>query len=204
MDGRRVKKMSEKKILVVDDEEAIRNMLQQAFTEAGYTVRLAESGKEAIEILRQEAIMVTFLDLMMPGMDGIDLHRQIRKDNPIGIVYALTGFNDLFGLLECRNAGFDDFFTKPASIKLLLEAARYAFERIERWKVIDYDLNLLTTSATTRTPVVYHYMGGKVVLVERDVIHDLSLTKEEIREAAMVKREAVLKAIRDRKEDGHV
>ena len=132
--------MSEKKILVVDDEETIRDMLQQAFTKAGYVVRLAESAEKAIEILRQESIMVMFLDLKLPGMNGVELCRQIRKENQIGIIYALTGYTDLFGLIECRGAGFDDFFTKPASIESLLEAAQDAFKRIERWKLNDYDL----------------------------------------------------------------
>ena len=132
--------MTEKKILVVDDEESIRDMLQQAFTKNGYKVYLAESAEKALEILRQESIMVMFLDLKLPGMNGVELCRQIRKENQIGIIYALTGYTDLFGLIECRGAGFDDFFTKPASIELLLEAAQDAFKRIERWKLNDYDL----------------------------------------------------------------
>ena len=123
--------------MVVDDEEAIRDMLHQVFTQAGYVVRLAEDAKKAIEILRQESIMVMFLDLKFPGMNGVDLCKKIRRDNQIGIIYGLSGFVDLFGLVECRTAGFDDIFIKPASTELLLEATREAFNKIERWKIND-------------------------------------------------------------------
>ena len=129
--------MTEKKILVVDDEEAIRDMLHQVFTKAGYVVRLAENAETAIEILRHESIMVMFLDLKFPGMNGVDLCNKIRLDNQIGIIYALTGFVDLFGLVECRTAGFDDIFIKPVSAELILEATKEAFNKIIRWKISD-------------------------------------------------------------------
>lgn len=132
--------MDEKKILVVDDEASIRDILEEALTRGGYTVRSAESAEIAIDILRQESIMVMFLDLKLPGMNGLELCELIRKQNPLAIIHALTGFTDLFGLLECRKAGFDDFFTKPVSMKLILETTKEAFKKIERWKVDEYDL----------------------------------------------------------------
>jgi len=104
-------------ILVVDDEEAIRNLLERAFTKAGYTVHSAESGEEALEILKQENIQVMFLDLKLPGMSGVELCTKIRKDKPIALI-----------------AGFDDYFTKPFELKVLFKAAEDAFEKIERWK----------------------------------------------------------------------
>jgi DNA-binding response OmpR family regulator len=128
------------KILVVDDEEGIREMLKKAFTTAGYQVQLAESAEKALELLRHESIMVMFLDLKLPGMSGVDLCQRIRKENCIGIINAITGYTDLFGLLECRKAGFDDLFVKPFSIKIILEAAAVAFKKIERWGVSQYDL----------------------------------------------------------------
>jgi CheY-like chemotaxis protein len=70
----------------------------------------------------------------------LELCKKIRMNNPIGIIYALTGYNDFFGLLERRAAGFDDFFTKPASNKVILKAAEEAFEKIARWNPDDYDL----------------------------------------------------------------
>ncbi|HNS16056.1 MAG TPA: response regulator [Syntrophorhabdaceae bacterium] len=132
--------MNEKKILIVDDEVAILDMLKEIFTMHGYQIVTAGSAEKALEILSNESIMVMFLDLKLPGMSGIDLCRQIRKDNQIAIIHALTGYVNVFGLLECRTAGFDDYFIKPANTKILLEAAESAFKKIERWKVDEYDL----------------------------------------------------------------
>ena len=132
--------MNKKKILVVDDEKPIRELFEQAFGKAGYGVRSAETAEIAMQILKEESIMVIFLDLGLPGMSGMELCEKIRKDNPIGIIYAVTGYSDLFGLLECRKVGFDDFFTKPTNLELLFKAAEDAFEKIERWQLKEYDL----------------------------------------------------------------
>jgi len=126
--------MTQKKIMVVDDEKAIINLLNLAFTKAGFQVRTAQSGQEALSILETERIHVLFLDLNMPQMDGMELCRRIKKEMPMSIVYAITGHASLFELASCRDAGFDDYFKKPADIKTLVKAAENALDRIERWK----------------------------------------------------------------------
>ncbi|OGR26787.1 MAG: response regulator [Desulfobacterales bacterium RIFOXYA12_FULL_46_15] len=126
--------MSEKKILVVDDEKAIINLFKQAFARAGVTVVPAVSGEAALKVLEQEEIFVMFLDLNLPGMNGIELCRRIKKDKPMAIVFAVTGYASLFELVDCREAGFEDYFKKPADIKILIKAATEAFERLDRWK----------------------------------------------------------------------
>lgn len=123
-----------KKVLVVDDEKSIRELMETAFTRFGYVVRTGESAEEALEILKDEKILVMFLDLKLPGMSGVDLCRKIRNDYPLAIVMAVTGYASLFELSDCREAGFDDYFLKPVKISLLVNAAEKAFERLERWK----------------------------------------------------------------------
>ncbi len=123
-----------KQILLVDDENLIREMLTDAFTKQGYKVWSAAGGKEALKILKHQSVNVMFLDLNMPEMNGIELCRQIRRDKPMAIIYALTGFASLFELSDCREAGFDDYFTKPAKLDDLFNAAAEAFEKIGRWK----------------------------------------------------------------------
>ena len=132
--------MEKKKILIVDDEAMIRDMLNAVFTEGGYKVFTAENAETALMILGAENIMVMFLDLSLPGVNGIELCKKIRKENQIGILYAFTGYSNIFGLLECRAAGFDDFFEKPTDVKILLKAAQDAFEKLERWKASELDL----------------------------------------------------------------
>jgi DNA-binding response OmpR family regulator len=132
--------MDEKKILVVDDEELIVNMLKDAFGSAGYKVLTAASAEDALKILKDESVMVMFLDIKLPGMSGIELCKRIRIENQVSIIHAFTAYSNIYGLLECRAAGFDDFFIKPIKINLLLKAAQEAFEKLERWDIDNYGL----------------------------------------------------------------
>ena len=124
----------DKKILVVDDEEPVRDLLSMAFNRDGYTVVCAATAEEALEILRKQSIEVMFLDLKLPGMSGLDLCRLIRNQDPIACIFALTGYTFSFDLLQCRQAGFDDCFAKPVRLSILLKTAKDGFEKIERWK----------------------------------------------------------------------
>jgi len=126
--------MTEKRVLVVDDEQTILALYTQAFERAGYQVTAAETAEDALRILEKESFWVFFLDLNLPGMSGVDLCRQIRKQYPMAIVYAVTGYASMFELSDCRDAGFEDYFTKPVSLSVLVEAARHAFKKLERWK----------------------------------------------------------------------
>jgi DNA-binding response OmpR family regulator len=132
--------MDGKRILIVDDEVLILDTLKEAFGLAGYTVLTAESAEDALKILKDESIMVMFLDIKLPGMSGVELCKKIRIENQIGIIHAFTGYSNIYGLLECRAAGFDDFFIKPIKINILLKAAQEAFEKLERWEISNYGL----------------------------------------------------------------
>ncbi len=124
----------DKTILVVDDEESIRELLREAFRGAGYEVRTAGDAEEALAVMRRHNIQVVFLDLKLPGMSGVDMARAIRKENPIAFLYAMTGYVSLFELSDCREAGFDDYFTKPVKLATLFQAAEQAFEKLARWR----------------------------------------------------------------------
>lgn len=75
-----------------------------------------------------------FLDLKLPGVDGLELCRQIRKNYPIACICAFTGYSSLFEFSDCREAGFDDYFIKPVKLDLLFSTASDAFKKIDRWK----------------------------------------------------------------------
>jgi len=126
--------MSKRKLLVVDDEEFIREMLEEVFSRDGYIVRSAESAEEALKVLEQDDIHVMFLDLTLPGMNGVELCVKLRKDRPKDIICALTGDTSIFKFANCREAGFDEYFQKPVKLKTLLKAASDAYEQIERWE----------------------------------------------------------------------
>jgi CheY-like chemotaxis protein len=121
--------MNKRKILFVDDDEAIRDVMEEVFIRAGYNIELAENAEEALEIIKHENINVMFLDLNLPGMNGVDLCRHIRKEKPGAIIYAITGYVSLYEISDCLEAGFNDYFEKPADLKLLLKAAHDAFNK---------------------------------------------------------------------------
>jgi len=124
----------EKTILIVDDEVTVREIFKDFFGAAGYRVLTAEGADNAIEILNEQDIDVIFLDLRLFGTNGLELGRRIRREKPLAILFAITGWAGLFEVEECREAGFDDFFIKPVEFEMLEKAVGDAFERVERWR----------------------------------------------------------------------
>ena len=121
------------KILIVDDQESIRNLFKDAFDPQKYYVLTAASAEEALDLLAKENVKVLFFDLKLPGMDGLELCKRVRKFHPIAIINAITGYNSLFELVDCRRAGFDDYFTKPLNLGTLFRATNESFAKLERW-----------------------------------------------------------------------
>ncbi|MCK5542320.1 MAG: response regulator [Desulfobacterales bacterium] len=126
--------MAKRRILVVDDEESIRTLYQSALVTQGYEVSAAESGEKALEILETKLITIMFLDLNLPGMSGIQLCKKIMQKIPTAICIAVTGYASDFELADCKEAGFEDYFKKPMPLKELFNAAKAAFDKIDRWE----------------------------------------------------------------------
>lgn len=121
-------------ILLVDDDQELLSYLKETFEVAGFAVEAAESSEAAMEIIKQTNIKIMFLDLHLPGISGVELCKLIRKDYPLTSIFAVTGYHSFFELAACREAGFDDYFFKPVSDDLLIQAAQQATERLNRWK----------------------------------------------------------------------
>ena len=118
-----------KKILIVEDEKEIRDILSHFFKEHGYETDCAVDADEALDKVSKDH-QVIFLDLKLPGsMDGMELCRKIRPQFPRASIYALTGYATLYELSDCRKAGFDDYFTKPANLDMLLMAVKVGLDR---------------------------------------------------------------------------
>ena len=119
--------------MVVDDEQVINEMLEKAFLKNGYEVVCANDADEALKLITPD-IKVFFLDLKLPGsMDGLQLCQQIRSKYQLVCIFAMTAYATLFELSDCREAGFDDYFTKPVKLEMLFMAVEHAFERLSRW-----------------------------------------------------------------------
>lgn len=124
----------QKRILVVDDEEAIGKLMARILTKSGYEVQIAASAEEALELIKTYKYMVFFLDLKLPKMNGMELCSIIRKNNPLTICYAITGYASTFEIFDCREAGFEDYFTKPLKLQEIQGAAAQAFLKQACWK----------------------------------------------------------------------
>ena len=107
------------KILVIDDEQGIRDLLNTILSRKGYDVVLAESGRKGLELFRRERPDVIVLDLKMPGMDGLTVLQQVRSLNPKQPVIILTGAGTPETEQQVRALGVTEFVEKEFSLHLL-------------------------------------------------------------------------------------
>ena len=117
------------KILVVDDEQAVRESLRRSLRFNGYEVLTANDGLEAVETVRAENPELVILDVMMPNMDGLEVCRTLRSegwDRPILILTARDGVSDRVAGLD---AGADDYLPKPFALEELLARVRSLVRR---------------------------------------------------------------------------
>ncbi len=108
-----------KKILVVDDEDDVRLFLQDFLSERDLQVMSASTGEEALEIVDREKPDIILLDLMMPGMDGIECLERIKKKNPASNVIMITALNDDVRVAKARKLGAHNYILKPFSLGYL-------------------------------------------------------------------------------------
>ncbi len=100
-------------ILVVDDEEMMRNLLNRILSREGYRVRSAQNGVAALEVLKKEKVDIIVSDMKMPGMNGFELLKIVKKQYPgIGVI-IMTAFGDTYTVKDALLLGADEYITKP-------------------------------------------------------------------------------------------
>jgi len=115
-------------ILVVDDERKMREMISDYLEAVGFTVLMAEDGKKTIKIVEEKSPDLIVLDIMMPGLDGFDTTRRLRKDYAIPII-MLTARAEENDKLIGFEVGADDYVVKPFSLKELSARIRTVLKR---------------------------------------------------------------------------
>ncbi|MEF2145268.1 MAG: response regulator [Desulfovibrionaceae bacterium] len=118
--------------MIVDDEERLLYTTKKLFSKIGIEVLTASTGEDALRLLQEEKVHVIFLDIKMPGMDGLKVLSEVKKLYPMIEVVMLTGHAALESAVEGIRLGASDYLIKPVSMKSLLSKSEEAFERRKR------------------------------------------------------------------------
>lgn len=121
------------KVLVVDDEPEILELLQYNFNKKGLEVAIARNGQEGLEMIEQDPPQIIVLDIMMPVMNGIEMCRQLRQHEQfrnIPILF-LSATNDDMLILSAMSAGGNHFVSKPIRLNLLFELVSNLYDEFK-------------------------------------------------------------------------
>ena len=120
------------KILVVDDENDTRTILDYNLKLNGFNVKCAKNGEEALELNDAFLPTIVILDIMMDGIDGIELCKKRRKINPSIYILMLSASSDDYTKIKAYDAGCDDFVAKPMTMKLLINKIKAIKSRLNK------------------------------------------------------------------------
>jgi two-component system phosphate regulon response regulator PhoB len=142
--------MSATKILIIEDDRSLAEVLAYNLGQAGYEVLLAHDGMDGLSQAQLKAPDMVLLDLMLPVMDGLEVCRRLRSDSRTRdvLVLMLTAKTEESDQLVGFSLGADDYVTKPYSTKVLLERVR-ALERRRRRAVLDDEAAVITAAGVT-------------------------------------------------------
>jgi two-component system phosphate regulon response regulator PhoB len=165
--------MSKETILVVDDEEDILELVRYNLVREGYEVVSALTGEQAFSLVHQMPVELLILDLMLPGMDGLELTRRLKKDPETGSIpiVMLTAKGDEADIVAGLELGADDYITKPFSPRVLIARVRSIIRRRERPAVDE--------AATLQIYELAIHPGRRSVTVNGDNV-DLTYTEFQV------------------------
>jgi DNA-binding response OmpR family regulator len=120
--------MNKKKILIVEDEQKIARFLELELNYEGYDVDIANNGRDGLEKGKQADVDLIILDLMLPGLSGIEVCRRLRQTSQVPII-MLTAKDDISDKVTGLDIGADDYMTKPFAVEELLARIRVLLKR---------------------------------------------------------------------------
>ena len=121
--------MSNRKILVVDDDKRLRDLLQRYLTEQGFTVRTAENAEMMDKVMTRDTFELIVLDLMLPGEDGLSICRRLRAGDPQQAIIMLTAKGDEIDRIVGLEMGADDYLPKPFNPRELVARIQAVLRR---------------------------------------------------------------------------
>lgn len=118
------------KILIIDDERAIRNSLREILGDEGFEADVAEDGAQGLEMALKEKYGVVFCDIKMPGMDGVEVLDKFQEEGIDSAVVMISGHGDIDTAVECIKKGAFDFIQKPLDLNRILITIKNATEKV--------------------------------------------------------------------------
>ncbi|MFV9511272.1 response regulator transcription factor [Tepidibacillus sp. LV47] len=153
-----------KKILVADDETKIRDMVSSYLINEGYETIEASNGYEVIDQLKQNSIDLILLDIMMPGLDGYQILREVRQQNKKIPIIFLTAKSDEVDKLLGLEIGADDYITKPFSLRELLARMKAVLRRTSPDDEVDEEVIIRGDISIHLSKYEVYVSGKKVAL----------------------------------------
>lgn len=152
------------KILVVDDEETIAEGLKYNLIREGYEVRVSNEGRQALSLAVAEKPDLVILDLMLPGMNGLDVCRSLRQSSTVPIL-MLTAKEEEVDKILGLELGADDYMTKPFNLRELIARVRAMLRRMEMLQTVSLQNTIPTTEVIHNTEV-----SSPSLLMQQEVI----------------------------------
>jgi two-component system KDP operon response regulator KdpE len=150
------------RVLVVDDEKAILELLRATLQPEGYETLGATSGTEALQIMVREQPDIMILDIMMPGIDGFEVLRRLRQYSDMPVIMLSARF-DMADKVKCLNLGADDYITKPFGTLELLARVSAVLRRTKR------EASLVTLSSFNNGKVNIDFIKRRVMIAGNEV-----------------------------------
>jgi len=155
---------NKKTILYAEDNQPLREMMRDFFEQKGYTVLVAENGKQALKILSEEKIHLLVTDLDMPEMDGLILTKKAYQLNPDMPTIVLTGLGTIKDAIEVMKHGAVDFLAKPAKPEYLLQLVELHLQRLQVTKYSEKLPAFLTKGNVSYTLPAQEYLFLPVIV----------------------------------------
>ncbi|EOT41963.1 response regulator transcription factor [Enterococcus columbae] len=142
-----------KRVLVVDDEPSIQTLLRFNLQKEGYEVILADDGNEALKLALNETFDFIILDIMLPGLDGMDITKKLRQEKKKTPILILTAKDDPIDRILGLEIGADDYLTKPFSPREVLARMKAIFRRMEPVEVPTVSTHTLDINQTEKLQI---------------------------------------------------
>jgi PAS domain S-box-containing protein len=168
------------KVLIIDDEEGIRTLLSITLEDLGCNVLIAPDGKTGVRICQDESPQIVITDVRMPDLDGIEILKRIKREDPFKEVIVVTGYQDLTIAIQALQLNASDFITKPISHDAITVALERAKERYSTRRRLRDSEELYSDLVESSLTGIYIDQDGKIVFANRQFVEVYGYDREEV------------------------